>query len=320
MAPVISVIIPVYKVEAWLDSCVSSVLSQTYSNLEIILVDDGSPDRCGQMCDTWAEKDSRIQVLHKQNGGLSSARNAGMAVAGGEYVMFVDSDDVLDPRICQQLYNCIERTGAKLSICDAAHIFPGQSPEYCLREEMQTLSSEEAIRQMWYQHSFLPSAWAKLYHRDILKSNRFSEGLLYEDIDIMHLMFAAAGKIVYNPSALYGYNHREDSITTKAFSTRDLDILKIAAKLMAYAENTAPALLPAARCYSTVAAMRVELNAPDTADFAQGHETARTILKEWGKSVLQDKNIRKKTKYGLMLCLFCRPLAKIVYKRINRWK
>lgn len=320
MAPSISVIIPVYKVESWLDACVESVLAQTYQDLEIILVDDGSPDRCGAMCDAWAEKDARIQVVHKKNGGLSSARNAGLAVATGAYILFVDSDDVLDPRICEKLWNAIASSGSKLAICDAAHIFPEQAADYTVCDEIYAYSAPEAIRHMWYQHSFLPSAWAKLYHRDLFQDIRFTEGILYEDIDIMHLLFAAAGKVVYNPSALYGYNHREDSITTKPFSLRDLDILKIANKLVAYAEESDASLLPAAHCYSVVAALRVELNAPDTAELAQGHKDAQEILKKWGKQVLKDTAIRKKTKYGLMLYLYCRPLAKLIYKRINRWK
>lgn len=318
--PTISVIIPVYKVEAWLDVCVQSVLDQTYQNLEILLVDDGSPDNCGAMCDSWAEKDSRIRVIHKPNGGLSSARNAGLDQITGEYVTFLDSDDVIHPELCSHLLRCIRKSGAKLSIGEVAHIFPEQPADYTVSDQMQCLSATEAIQAMWYQQSFLPCACAKLYHRDLFQTIRFTEGILFEDLDIMHLLFAAAEKVVYTPSPLYGYNHREDSITTKAFGIRDLDILKISDKLVAYAEQTNQALLPAARCYACVAAMRVALNAPDTPELAEGRRRAEAILKDWGKSVLKDKRIRKKTRYGLTLYLHCRPLARFVYKRINRWK
>lgn len=318
--PLISVIIPVYKVEAWLDACVESVLAQTYQNLEIILVDDGSPDTCGAMCDRWAEGDNRIRVLHKRNGGLSSARNAGLEIATGDFILFVDSDDVLDPRICAHLYHCLTKHDTAVSICDAAHIFPGQSPAYSITEDAQVLSSTEAIRQMWYQQSFLPSAWAKLYRRELFGDIRFTEGILFEDIDLMHLLLAAAKTVVYTPSPLYGYNHREDSITTKAFSKRDLDILPIADKLVSYAEKEFPELLSAAHCYQVVAALRVALNAPDSEELAEGVQKAKTILKARSKTVLKDKCIRKKTRYGLLLYVYCRPLAKLVYKRINRWK
>lgn len=320
MTPVISVIIPVYKVESWLDACVESVLNQTYENLEIILVDDGSPDNCGAMCDAWAEKEVRIRAVHKTNGGLSSARNAGLEVATGQYIMFVDSDDVLHPGICSRLYDAVEDTGFDIAICDAAHLFPGEEPQYFDTDEYCPMNVPIAIQEMWYQKSFLPSAWAKLYRRSLWQDIRFTEGILYEDIDIMHLVFAQANDVVYVPARLYGYNHREDSITTKPFGVRDLDILTIADKLVAYAQENNQDLLPAARCYSTVAALRVALNAPQTPELAQGHEKAEAILKTWGKVVLKDRNIRKKTRYGLMLYLYCKPLARMIYKRINRWK
>lgn len=318
--PLISIIIPVYKVEAWLDACLESVVKQTYKDLEILLVDDGSPDHCGTMCDSWAEKDSRIRVLHKENGGLSSARNAGLDVAKGEYILFVDSDDVLDPRICSHLYRCLTEKNAQIAICDAAHIFPGQPVSYNVSEDMRVMTAREATEEMWYQRSFLPSAWAKLYHRSVFDSIRFTEGLLYEDIDLMHLLFYKATSLVYTPSALYGYNHREDSITTKPFGLRDLDILKVANKILTFAQTEDAALLPSARCYACVAALRVELNAPGTPELASGRKLAAMLLADYSGDVLKDKNIRKKTRYGLLLYRNCRPLMRLVYKYINRWK
>ena len=320
MAPSISVIIPVYKVETWLDICVESVLAQTYKELEIILMDDGSPDSCPRLCDAWAEKEPRIQVVHKPNGGLSSARNAGLAVATGEYILFVDSDDVLHPALCSRLMDALTATGADISVCDAAHIFPGQAPQYQDCEAYTLLESQKAIEEMWYQNSFLPSAWAKLYRRSLWQEIRFTEGILYEDIDIMHLLFAQAKAVTYVPAKLYGYNHREDSITTKPFGVRDLDILTIADKLVAYAQEAAPQLLPAARCYSTVAAMRVLLNAPREAALAEGIEKANSILKTWASQVIRDPKARKKTRYGLLLYRLSPKLAGAVHKRINRWK
>lgn len=318
--PLISVIIPVYKVEAWLDNCVQSVVNQTWQALEILLVDDGSPDRCGELCDLWAQKDSRIHVLHKKNSGLSGARNAGLDIATGDYILFLDSDDMLHPQICEQLYSCLTQHNAQIAVCDAAHIFPGQTPAYELTEQCQVMTAREAIAQMWYQLSFLPSAWAKLYKREIFRDSRFTEGLLYEDIDLMHTLFWQAQQVVYNPSRMYGYNHREDSITTKPFSVRDLDILKVSQKLLDFASDTAPELLSAAKCYACVASLRVALNAPKTPDLAQGHAQAQSYLKAYSKEVLKDTRIRKKTRYGLMLYTYCRPLISIIYKRINRWK
>lgn len=297
-----------------------SICGQTYSNLEIILVDDGSPDGCPALCDAWAQRDCRIRVVHKENGGLSSARNAGLDIMTGKYVMFVDSDDVLDREICRHLYHILIADDGDIAICEPVHVFPGETPAFTHNTQSESYEPDGAICQMWYQRSFLPSAWAKLYKAEFFQTLRFTQGILYEDIDVMHLVFCQAKKIIYTPAELYGYMHREGSITTTAFRLRDLDILKIADKILCFAKQTAPQLLPAAKAYSVVAALRVVLNAPDTAAFAQGHHQAKTLLKQYGKEVLRDANIRKKTRYGLLLYFYCRPLMKMIYKRINRWK
>lgn len=119
----ISVIVPVYKVEQYLEKCVNSITAQTYSNLEIILVDDGSPDKCGDICDSLAEKDKRIKVIHKMNGGLSSARNAGIDIATGQYIGFVDSDDFIEPEMYEKLLKLIKQEGTKLAVCAVNYVY-----------------------------------------------------------------------------------------------------------------------------------------------------------------------------------------------------
>ena len=314
-SPLISVIIPVYKVESYLSSCLESVLAQSYTNLQIILVDDGSPDGCGVLCDRWAEKDPRITVIHKENGGLSSARNAGLEIATGAYVMFVDSDDILSDQLCQVLYQTLD--GADIAICDPVHIFPDTPWEYAFSQVRTQLDPESAICQMWYQTAFLPSAWGKLFRRELFARRRFTVGRLYEDIDVMHEVFYDAKSIAYTPARLYGYQHREDSITTKAFSKRDLDILMIANKLLAFAADK-PALQSAARAYATTAALRVYLNAPK--ELADGIAEAKAILSQYGKTVRKDPHIRKKNRYALTLYFVCKPLMRFAYKFTNRWK
>ncbi len=316
----ISVIIPVYNVAAYLDTCVETVLAQDYSQLDVILVDDGSPDNCGELCDNWASRDSRIRVVHKENGGLSSARNAGLDIASGEYIMFLDSDDLLHPQACSHLYQQLKAADAQIAIADITHVFGNDEPAYTITQEVRLLSPTDAIQELWYQKSFLPSACAKLYHRDLFQTLRFTQGILFEDIDLLHQIFWSAKRIVYTPSAIYGYTHRENSITTKSFTARDLDILPIAHKLMVFARQEASELEPAAKAYAVVAALRVALNAPNTPELQQGRCEAKDLLRSYGKQVLKDPNIRKKTRYGLLLYFYCRPLMNVVYKRVNRWK
>ena len=318
LEPMISVIVPVYNVSAYLERCMRSLLDQTYTNLEIILVDDGSTDGSGDLCDQWAARDSRIRVIHRKNNGLSQARNDGLDAATGEFITFVDSDDILSPHLCRVLYNAMGRK-ADISICEAEHIFGDKPYAFAVCEEQEILTGYQAICQMWYQKSFLPSAWAKLYRRELFDGIRFTVGRLFEDIDLMHEVFARANTIVYNRSRLYGYVHREGSITTKAFCEKDLDILLIADKILAFSEDK-PDLRSAAEAYAVTAALRVYLNAPPQESFAEGVGLAKQILSWYGKKVMADPNIRRKNRYALWMYFHCQPMMRFVYKFINRWK
>ena len=319
--PLISVIIPAYKAEKWLDPCVDSVVNQQWQQLEIILVNDGSPDGTGQKCDQWAARDSRIQVIHKENGGPSTARNGGLDIATGRYVLFVDSDDVLDPRLCTKLYDCLCSSEADIACCEIAHLFDDEPSAFTCVDEMQVYSPEQVITMMWYQHGFIPSGCAKLYKREIFNELRFRPGLIFEDADLMHKIYWKAGKIVYTPSKMYGYIHRTggESITTRPFSMRDMDILTVADGVLEFAAK-APQLMTAANAYVTTVAMRIVLNAPKDAQYKPGIRRAKTLLKQYGKQVLKDRNLRQKNRYALMLYFYCRPMMGVAYKFINRWK
>lgn len=314
----ISIIIPIYKVEKYLDKCLETIINQTYQDIEIILVDDGSPDNCGKIADQWALKDKRIKVIHKPNGGLSDARNVGIDKAIGSYLMFVDSDDIVDIHLCEYLLKLMVDNQADIAIIDALHIF-NQESNYKLSGTIKVLDKTAAIQEMWYQHSFLPSAWGKLYKREIFKDIRFTKGIIFEDIDIMHELFFQAKKIVYSNAQLYGYVHHENSITTNSFAKRDLVILDICNKLIDFTNKNDQTLLKAAKAYNVTGALRVYLNAPNSQEFDAGLNRAKDILSKYGKEVLHDKMIRRKTKYALMLYLYLRPLIRLIYKYVDRW-
>ena len=295
-----------------------SVVNQSYSNLEIILVDDGAKDQSGKKCDEWALKDERISVIHKSNGGLSSARNAGLDVVTGDYIMFVDSDDIIDHDLCTCLYEAIVGSNSDIAICDAEHIF-NDNYHFSKADTIEYFDAEGAISEMWYQKSFLPSAWGKLYKAELFREQRFTINRLFEDIDIMHEVFWNADKVVYVKAKLYGYVHREASITTTRFSHRDLDILIIADKMIDFASDKSLNLKKAAEAYSIVAALRVYLNAPRGEGYQDGVQTAANRLRALGKKVMKDRNIRKKTLFALILYFYCRPIMRVAYKCVNRW-
>lgn len=210
---VISVIVPVYKVEKLLNKCVNSIINQTLKEIEIILVDDGSPDNCGTMCDDYASKDSRIVVIHKKNGGLSSARNAGIDIAKGEYLMFVDSDDYVEPNFCEKAYQIIKQNNVT---CASFGFFEHKNkiikplgtinPRIINAEEgiLSIISSNDVIFNM---------ACNKIFHIRLFRTIRFPEGKLFEDQGTTYKLFDAAGKIYVDSAPLYHYVRREDSIT-----------------------------------------------------------------------------------------------------------
>ncbi len=210
----VSVIVPIYKVEPYLERCLDSIIRQTYTNLEIILVDDGSPDGCGAICDRYKEKDSRIIVIHKENGGLSSARNAGLDICTGEYISFVDSDDYIEPDMIEVMVRAMIETGADISICGIFDEYLSKENSIRLSSKKKEIFSKEEIIKMQLTNKESFSVCNKVYRREIWIEVRFSEGQFYEDMDISSIVMSFAGSIVHVGKPLYHYVHREHSITT----------------------------------------------------------------------------------------------------------
>ena len=210
----ISIIIPIYNVEKYLPACVESILQQTYKNLEIILVDDGSPDRCPVICDDLAQKDDRIRVIHQKNKGLSGARNTGIDNAQGDYLIFVDSDDTVEQTLVEELYTYAEKWNCAIVACGRNYIFEdGQIVCKIAHDESKVYGFEEAMQEMNSFRLFDMSAWAKIYRRELFEDIRFPEGKLSEDYYIMYKLFDKAQTIGYVAKPLYNYLQRQSSIS-----------------------------------------------------------------------------------------------------------
>lgn len=320
MHPLVSVIVPVYNVEQYIDFCVKSIVSQTYSNLEIILINDGTKDHSGMICDAWAKKDHRIKVIHKENGGLSDARNVGLDLANGEWIVFVDSDDYLVDFAIETLLQTVRSNDCDIAICDAVHVFGKEEARFTKSDDRKLYTSEDAICEMWYQKSFLPSAWGKIYKKEIWDELRFTKGIVFEDIDIMHEVFYKAQKICYVRAGLYAYVHREDSITTQSFSRKDLYILNICERLETFASNQSEKMRKAAKAYSLTGNMRVFLATNRKTDYSDIHKKCEAYVRKNGLSVLKNKEIRKKAKIAILLFYLNKKLFMYVHSKINRWK
>ena len=241
----ISVIVPIYKVQDYLKECIESIINQTYSDIEVILVDDGSPDRCPQMCDEWAKRDSRIRVVHKKNGGLSSARNAGLDVAKGEYISFVDSDDFICKDALENLYNRIKDDKSIGITSGLIYRYQDGSinnfkDQWLCSKEIVIPSSEFLLETMSQKTSY--TVWNKLYRRDVIGNTRFREGRNNEDTLFMYDL----GKniailnvcMVEIPHYVYYYRYREDSICTTAKIPLAIDILGNYELMMEDCKNT----------------------------------------------------------------------------------
>lgn len=185
MDGLLSVIVPVYKVEPYLDRCVESIVNQTYSNLEIILVDDGSPDDCPRMCDGWAEKDSRIRVIHKENGGVSDARNVGIALATGEYLAFVDSDDYIAENMYEILISAMHRTGAEIACSGTNIVKNGVETTVRSLQKKMCFSEELALREVLLRGNVNEAVWDKVYRKTLFQGILFPKGEISEDIVVI---------------------------------------------------------------------------------------------------------------------------------------
>ena len=246
--PLISVIIPVYRVEAYLDRCVESVVGQTYQNLEIILVDDGSPDRCPKMCDEWAEKDDRIRVIHKTNGGLSDARNAGMAIATGAYIGFVDSDDWIGSEMYEKLLNAIRHDHSDIAACDVQMVWEDGRPErYLTKRKSCVLDRIQAQETLLSETLLKQPVWYKLYRADLIRTMLFPIGKWHEDVFWSYRAIGAAKRISLVPYTGYFYWQRADSIMGARYSMRRLDAMEAMEERYQYLKKAFPTMERKAR-------------------------------------------------------------------------
>lgn len=247
--PLISVIVPVYKVEPYLDRCVRSIVNQTYRNLEIILVDDGSPDNCPAMCDAWAEKDSRVKVIHKENGGLSDARNAGLAAAAGEYIGFVDSDDWVSPDMYWLLYETMVEHDSDISACGVEMVWEdGTPPRLLTKRGCCVLTQEEAMRAVIEESWIQAPVWYKLYKREVVRDIPFPVGKCHEDVFWTYQVVGNARKVSVFDTPCYHYTQRSGSIMGEGYSIKRLDSLEAKMLRIQYVQERYPSMVVDAKC------------------------------------------------------------------------
>ncbi|MBQ9936947.1 MAG: glycosyltransferase [Oscillospiraceae bacterium] len=224
--PLLSIVVPVYNVEQYLARCLDSILSQTLTDFEVIAVDDGSPDNCGKILDEYSQKDKRIKVIHKENGGVSSARNAALDLAQGEYIGFVDSDDYIEPNMYEYLVDSIKKSGCDIVICGYHEVLSDETKDIRICERETSISSREGIVGLIEDKTYRGYLWNRLYKRELFDGIRFPETVVMEDLYVNHLLFEKVDKIYLLDKALYYYIRREDSVTMKRRTKTDVALFR----------------------------------------------------------------------------------------------
>ena len=289
----ISVVIPVYNVAKYLGKCLDSVQRQTYKKLEIILVDDGSTDNSGEICEKYGETDARVRVFHKKNGGLSDARNFGISKAKGRYITFIDSDDYVMPNYVKNLFDLISKYDADIAITCAVKFYEGrQQPaeEVYERRKSKLYTSEEALKDVLYRRNIPIYAWAKMYKTFLFDNIKFPFGELFEDLSTEYLLFDQAEKMAFNPIRDYCYLQRKNSIINSNYDSRKMIQVYTCEKIVSFVKEKYPSIVGAAISKCFITTLNLYKDIPSQQKYKKDREFAKNVLIKYRKDVFRDRN------------------------------
>ena len=314
----ISVVLPIYNVEDYLERCIKSVLNQTYKNFEIILVDDGSTDGSAELCDYYAEIENKVCVIHKKNGGLSEARNTGTMLAKGDYITYIDSDDYVDKDYIEYLYNLVKKYNTKVALCTHTVVFEnGKKIVYGNGKDSEVLDAYNCIKRMLYNDVVDTSAWAKLYDIELARKILYPQGKIFEDIATTYKFFLASGEIACGYSSKYYYMIRKNSIVGSSFNIKKLELIDMTDSmardiLQVYPDMKAAVLRR--RVYSRFSTLNQML---DTKECSKEKKEIIQFIKNNGNKILKDKNAPKRDKMAICLLKVSYNLYRFGWKMIS---
>ena len=322
MNPLVSVVIPVYNVESYLHECVTSVVEQTYTNIEIILVDDGSTDSSGTLCDEFALSDSRICVFHKENGGLSDARNYGIRRSHGSLISFIDSDDYVSPDYIMHLYQALVRGKTDIATTSICIFREGKPPKEHKRDtaEFHVYDACEALEDMLYMRHLEPNAFPKIYKKELFDTIQYPVGKLYEDIATTTKLIDKAGKIAYLGENDYYYRIRPNSIQTASFNPKKLDLLDQLNVVKSIVQTKYPSAINAyySKEQSALFNLYMNISPDDTKEMLEIASGLWNGIKKNRISVLKDKEARPDAKIASLLSFLGPIPCRCVYRLVRK--
>lgn len=315
--PLISVVVPVYNVEQYLSRCVESLLAQTYAPLEIILVDDGSPDGCPAICDSYAAQDHRVQALHKENGGLSDARNHGVARASGEYVVFVDSDDYVDTDYVARLWSLCAETGASMASAGVSEETEGGTVIHQWgAEQAERLPAAKALEEMCYGEHLPVMAWAKIYPRWALLKHPYPKGKIHEDLWTTYLLIEACGGVaVGEKSTAYHYLRHENSILSTNFHAGHYNAVDASQEMVRFMEQNYPECVHAAVARLAKETLSTVIRATRSPMYPEACGYGRAALRGYWNVIFRKTKLSHALKAKLLLFRVSPGLFQRVYLR-----
>ncbi len=310
--PLVSIIIPVYNSKKYLKKCLDSILEQTYKNLEIILVDDGSTDESKKLVDDYEKSNHLIKAIHQKNSGLSSARNTGLKIATGNYIMFVDSDDHIEPDMIQDMLKAIEETDSDIAVCSFKETYPNGKVSHFNNEKYpeKVFTIESALRAMLKEEGFMVSATMKLFPKNYFKDITFPVGKVHEDVDVTYKLIMKAEKIVFLPNEFYIYQHHESSIIN-SFDDRKFDLISFTDQMCNDIDKKFPNLeyvTKERRIRARLSLLRqIPSNHPKKSELINYLKTNKSFITENPEATKSDK-------IALHLALMNPKLLQIAYK------
>ncbi len=311
--PLISIIVPVFNVEAYVERCIESLILQSYQNIEIIIVDDGSTDNSGKICDKYRERDSRIKVIHKQNGGLADARNTGLDKAKGEYIAFVDSDDWVAADYVNEMYKVLVLNDSDIAVCKFQKVSHNRVISHRSNEIQKVYVREEAVKQLLYQ-KISTSVCGKLYKIDLWNGMRFPVHRLYEDVEPSYFIFNKCKKIVCVNRILYFYYLRNNSIVNQKFSIQKMDYVENCKNLLKAVKVDYPQFESAAISRLMWAEIHVLVHMDVPREHLSEYMMLINDVKKFRYVVIRDRDNKLKTRFVALLSCLGYGMLKAIFK------